>query len=191
MIWLQVAGIYISLKPLEALGYDLGLFRRKKVSRESKWNMNILLLARIHLLCPMAAPVLSNPSSALCQSAFPLLTYNFSSWVMDVSHIPSQRSLILSFLKTYLFVKLLIGFNNSDLCSVSVLDIWEVVSFPLLHFYPLLESSFLCPLASTLPHSLKNVTLLLIPLLAFHLMIPLHILDILLTQDSQGSISNN
>ena len=76
----QAAGIYVSLNPMESLGRDLDLFRRQKVSRESKWNMNLILLAGIHRLCSTAAPVLSNPISssvAICL-AFALLQFVFS-----------------------------------------------------------------------------------------------------------------
>lgn len=71
----QAAGVYVSLKPMGSLGRDLDLFGRQKVSRESKWNMNLILLAGIHQPCSVAAPVLYNPISssvAICLSVAPL-----------------------------------------------------------------------------------------------------------------------
>ena len=81
----QVAGVYTSLKPMESLGRDLDLtwswlFRRQKVSRESKRNMNLILLAGIHWLCSTAAPALASPSSSSVPTclAVALLQFVFS-----------------------------------------------------------------------------------------------------------------
>lgn len=103
-------------------------------------------------------------------------------WPMSLKFL--HNSLSISFLKTCLFIKLLIRVNNSDLCSASAPDVWQVVSLPLLHFHALLGSSSLCSPSLTFPHSLKNLTLLLISLLAFHLMILLQIPEALFTQIS-------